>query len=85
MNELNFIFVWLAGWLVLSSMTNFTVIENVNGKYERRWGIAAAFLVFLPIFSSTFQKHKNITYFFIVLLHNKNRPEETLETVFITI
>ena len=31
-------------------MANFTVIENVNGKYERRWGIAAAFLVFLPIF-----------------------------------
>lgn len=50
MNELNFIFVWLAGWLVLSNMTNFTIIENVNGKYERRWGIAAAFLVFLPIF-----------------------------------
>lgn len=50
MNELNFIFVWLAGWLVLSNMENFTVLENVNGKYERRWGIAAAFLVFLPIF-----------------------------------
>lgn len=50
MNELNFIFVWLAGWLVLSNVTDFSVPENVNGKYERRWGIAAAFLVFLPIF-----------------------------------
>ena len=50
MNELNFIFVWLAGWLILSNMANFTVIENVNGKYERRWGITAAFLVFFPIF-----------------------------------
>lgn len=50
MNELNFIFVWLAGWLVLSNMANFTVIENVNGKNVRCWGIAAAFLVFLPIF-----------------------------------
>ena len=50
MNELNFIFVWLAIWLIMSNMENFTVIENVNGKYERRWGVAAAFLVFLPIF-----------------------------------
>lgn len=50
MNELNFIFVWLAGWMILSNMTNFTVLENVNGKYERRWGITAAFLVFFPIF-----------------------------------
>lgn len=50
MNELNFIFVWLAGWMVLSNMTNFTVLENIHGKYERRWGITAAFLVFLPIF-----------------------------------
>lgn len=50
MNELNFIFVWLAGWLVLSTVTDFTVWENVNGKMVRRWSKGAAFLVFLPIF-----------------------------------
>lgn len=50
MNELNFIFVWLVGWLVLSNFTDFTITENVNGKSVKRWGIVAAFLVFLPIF-----------------------------------
>lgn len=50
MNELNFIFVWLAGFLILSNVTDLTVLENVDGKMVRRWRKGAAFLVFLPIF-----------------------------------
>lgn len=50
MNELNFIFVWLAGWLVLSNMETFTVFENVNGKYESRWRKGVAIILFFPIF-----------------------------------
>ena len=50
MNELNFIFVWLAGFLVLSNVTDLTVWENVNGKTVRRWSVWAAVLLFLPIF-----------------------------------
>lgn len=50
MNELNFIFIWLAGWLILSNMESFTVLENVNGRYESRWGKGAAIILFFPIF-----------------------------------
>ena len=51
MNELNFIFVWLAGFLVLSNATDLTVWENVNGKMVRRWSVWVAVLLFLPISS----------------------------------
>ena len=50
MNELNFIFVWLAGFYVLTNLTDVTVVENVNGKRVRRWNVWMAVLVFLPIF-----------------------------------
>lgn len=50
MNELNFIFVWIAGFLLLSNTTNVTEVEIIDGKEVRRWNLWMAALLFLPIF-----------------------------------
>lgn len=50
MNELNFIFVWIAGFAVLSNATNVTEVELIDGKNVRRWNLWMAALLFLPVF-----------------------------------
>lgn len=40
----------MAGWIVLSTVMDFTTEEITNGKRERRWRKGVAFLMFLPIF-----------------------------------
>lgn len=53
MNDLNFIFVWLVGWFVLSNYTDFTTTEKLDDKIVKRWRKDVVFLVFLPIFLIT--------------------------------